>query len=110
LNVPDAHACAKERFDQPASSKNLQYCWLERGPARLAMRCEPALHDARLDAMAQKLAGREQSGRPGPDDQDGRGGCGRTMLTGIEQPHSSPVDGSFVRCECSVFAAAGILQ
>ena len=32
------------------------------------------------------------------------------MLTGIQQPHISPVDGSFVRCEGSVVAAAGILQ
>ena len=75
LNVPDAHARAKERFDQAAPVKNLQHRRLERGPARLAMRREPALHDARLDAMAKKFAGREQSGRTSPDDQDGRAGA-----------------------------------
>jgi hypothetical protein len=110
LNVPDVHAHAKKRFDQAAAVENLQHRRLERGPASLAMRREPALHDARLDAMAQKLAGREQSGRTAPHDQNGRFGCGHAILMGIQQPDISPVDGSFVRCQGTVVAAAGILQ
>src|ERR1700737_563612 len=74
------------------------------------MRREPALHDARLDAMAKKFAGREQSGRTGPHDQDGRCGCGRAILTGMQQPDISSADGSFVRFEGRVVAAAGVLQ
>jgi len=62
-----------------------QHRRLEGGPASLVMRREPALHDARLDAMAKKFAGREQSGRTAPHDQDGRCGCGQTILTGIHQ-------------------------
>ena len=108
--MPDAHARAKERFDQAAAVENLQHRRLERGPASLAMRREPALDDARLDAMAKKFAGREQSGRTGPHDQDGRCGCGLTILTGMQQPDISSLDGSFVRFEGSVVAAAGTLQ
>jgi hypothetical protein len=52
LNALDAHARAKERLDQAAAVKNLQHRRLESGPARLAMRREPALHDARLDVAA----------------------------------------------------------
>ena len=67
LNAPDAHARAKERLDQAGPVENLQHRRLKSGPASLVMRREPALDDARPDAMAKKLAGREQSGRPGPD-------------------------------------------
>jgi hypothetical protein len=70
--VPDTNTCAKERFDQAASFKNLQHGRLKSGPASLVMRRQPAFHNARLDAMAKKLAGCEQSGRSGPHDQDGR--------------------------------------
>jgi hypothetical protein len=80
LNLPDAHARAKKRLDQAAAVKNLQHRRLDRGPASLAMRGQPALHDARLDAMAKQLGRREQSGRTAPHDQDGRGGYGRTVL------------------------------
>ena len=62
----------KERFDQAGPLENRQHGRLERGPARFVMRRGPALDDARPDAMAQQLAGREQSGRSGADDQDGR--------------------------------------
>ena len=110
LNLPDAHARAKERLDQTGPVDNLEHGRLQGGPARLVMRREPALDDARLDAMANKLAGREQSGRAAPHDQDGRFGCGRTILTRIQQPdipqwtaHSSVAQGTVV-------AAAGILQ
>ena len=72
LDAPDAHADAKERFDQAGPLELRQHGRLESGPARFVMRREPALDDARPDAMAQQLAGREQSGRPGADDQDGR--------------------------------------
>jgi hypothetical protein len=34
------------------------------------MRREPSLDDARLDAMAEKFARREQSARSGTDDQN----------------------------------------
>ena len=66
LNVPDTHARAKERLDQAAPVNNLQHRRLQSGPASLAMRREPALHDARLDAMAKKFGGREQAGRTAP--------------------------------------------
>ena len=107
LNLPDAHARAEERLDQAGAVDNLEHGRLQRGPARLVMRREPALDDARLDAMANKLAGREQSGRAAPHDQDSR--CGCTILTRIRQPDTS-VDASFVHCERSVVAAAGHLQ
>ena len=64
------------------------------GPASLAMRRKPAFDDARLDAMAKKLGGREQASRTGPRNQDGR--CGRTILTGMQQPEIFSVDGSFI--------------
>src|SRR5262249_56532067 len=77
LNVPDMHAGAQERLDQTAPVDDLEHAGLQRGPARLVMRREAALDDARLDAVAKELARREQSGRTGPDDQDGRLGCRR---------------------------------
>jgi hypothetical protein len=46
LKVPDAHASAKERLDQAAPVKHLQYRRLENGTTSLAMWREPALHDA----------------------------------------------------------------
>jgi len=70
LNVPDAYARVKERFDQAAPRKCLQYRRLENRPARLVMRCHPALHDARPDAMAKKFASREQAGRTASHDQN----------------------------------------
>ena len=72
----DEHAAAKERFDQAGALETRQHGRLESGPARFVMRCCPALDDARPDAMAQQLAGREQSGRSGTHDQDGRYGQG----------------------------------
>ena len=63
---------AKERLDQAGPLETRQHGRLESGPASFVMRRRPALHDARPDAMAKKLAGREQSGRPGTHDQDGR--------------------------------------
>jgi hypothetical protein len=92
LNVPDAHARAKERFDQAAPVNNLQHRRLQNGPAGLSMRREPALHDARLDAMAEKFAGREQASRTASDDQDGRCGWERTILTGMHQPNISSAE------------------
>ena len=76
VECADAHARAKKRFDQAGPVNNFQRRRLESGPASLAMRRKPAFHDARLDAMAKKFAGREQSRRTGPHDQDGRRGCG----------------------------------
>jgi hypothetical protein len=84
--VPDTYARAKERFDQAGPVNNLKHRRLESGPASLAMRCEPALHDAPLDSMTKKFGGREQSGRTAPHDRDGRCGFGRTILTGMQQP------------------------
>src|SRR5215831_10371472 len=63
----------------PRSS--LHYRRLENGAAGLAMRREPALNDARLDAMAKKFTRREQSARPGTDDQNSRCRCGLNALT-----------------------------
>jgi len=74
------------------------------------MWCESALNDTRLDAMAKKIAGREQSGGTAPYDQDGGRGCERTILRGMQQPDISWMDSSFVRFEGTVVAAAGILQ
>ena len=95
MNAPDAHARAKKRFDQAAPVKNFQHRRLESGPASLAMRREPALYDARLDTMAKKFAGREQSARPSPHDQDDRCGCGRVALRGMQQPEISSVDAGY---------------
>jgi hypothetical protein len=67
-----------------------------------------ALDDARLDTVAKKLAGREQSGWAAPHDQDGR--CECTILTGNRQLDISSVDGSFVHCEGNVVAASGTVQ
>ena len=71
LNVLDRHARTKERFDQAPAIKDLQHRWLEGGAARLVMWREPALHDARLDAMAEEFTGGKQSGRAGSDNEDG---------------------------------------
>jgi hypothetical protein len=59
LKVPDVHAGAQKRLSQVGSVEHLHYRWLEKGATRLAMRREPALDNARLDAMAKKLARRE---------------------------------------------------
>ena len=59
LKAPDVHAGVKKRLGQTASVEHLHYRWLEKGATRLAMRREPALDNARLDAMAKKLARRE---------------------------------------------------
>lgn len=45
------------------------------------IRRESALHNPRPDAMAEEFAGREQSSRTGPHDQDGRCGCGPMIFT-----------------------------
>jgi hypothetical protein len=108
LNVPNAHARAKEWFNQAAPGKNLQHGWLKSGSASLVMRGGQALDDARLDTVAKKLAGREQSGWAAPHDQDGR--CECTILTGNRQLDFSSVDGSFVHCEGNVVAASGTVQ
>jgi hypothetical protein len=52
LKAPDVHAGAKKRLSQTGSIEHLHYRWLEKGAARLAMRLEPSLDDARLYAMA----------------------------------------------------------
>ena len=72
LDALDAHADAKERLDQAGPLETRQHGRLESRPASLAVRREPALDDARLDAVAKEFAGREQTGRPGADDQDCR--------------------------------------
>jgi len=54
---------------------------LESGTARLLMRCQPALDDARPDTMAQEFAGGEQCGRAGPHDEDARNGRGSFIWT-----------------------------
>src|SRR5262249_4793226 len=56
LNVPDVHAGAQERLDQTAPVDDLEHAGLQRSPARLVMRRKEALDDARLDAVAKKLA------------------------------------------------------
>jgi hypothetical protein len=76
LNVPDAHASTKERFDYTTPLKHLQNRRLESGPASLAMRRKPALHDARRDAMAKKFAGGKQPSRTRTHNEDGGGGGG----------------------------------
>ena len=81
--MPNAHARAKERFNQATPFKNLQHRRLKSGPASLAVRGEPALDDARLDAMAEEFTGCEQSSRAGPNNQDR---CRRIIYTGIQQP------------------------
>jgi hypothetical protein len=50
---------AKKRLDQAAPVDDLQRCRLQCGPASLVVRRWSALHDARLDAMTKKFAGRE---------------------------------------------------
>ena len=80
--MPDAHAGAQKRFAQATSLKHLQYRRLENGAASLAMRREPALHNTWLDAMAKKFARREQSARPGTDDQNGWCMCGLRWFVG----------------------------
>jgi len=110
LDARDAHTRAKERFDQAAPVDNLQHRRLQSGPPGLAMRCEPALHDSRSDAVAKKFAGGEQSGWTAPHDQDGRRRYGRTILTGMRQPDISSVDGSFVSFKGSLVAAASTLR
>jgi hypothetical protein len=72
LKLPDAHARVQEWLDHAGPVEDLEHRGLQGGAARFVMRREPALHDARLDAMAKKLAGREQAGRAASDDQDGR--------------------------------------
>jgi hypothetical protein len=52
LKPPDVHAGAKKRLSQVASIEHLHYRRLEKRATRLAMRREPLLDDARLDAMA----------------------------------------------------------
>jgi hypothetical protein len=68
------HTRAKKWLDQASPLDDLQRCRLQCGPASFVMRPEPALDDARLDAMTNEFAGREQSGRTCPHDQDGRSG------------------------------------
>ena len=80
LNLPDVHAGAKKRLDQASPLNDFQRCRLYCGPASLVMRAEPALHDARLNAVTNKFAGCEQSSWTSPHDQDGRNGCGLTNL------------------------------
>src|SRR5215469_2119839 len=70
LKAPDVYAGAKKRLSQAGSIEHLHYRWLEKGATRLAMRREPSLDDARLDAMPEKFARREQSARSGTDDQN----------------------------------------
>jgi hypothetical protein len=52
LKAPDVHAGAKKRLSQAGSIEHLHHRWLEKGATRLAMRRQPSLDDARLDAMA----------------------------------------------------------
>ena len=70
--VLDVHPGADERLDQARPVDDVEHRRLERGSACLVMRRKPLLDDARLDAVANQLAGRKQSGRTAPDDQDGR--------------------------------------
>jgi len=81
LDVPDAHAGMKERVDQAGPLEHLQHRWLEGGTASLVMRRESALHNPRPDAVAEEFAGREQSSRTSPHDQDGRCACGPMIFT-----------------------------
>jgi hypothetical protein len=76
------HAVAKERLDQACSLDAFENSRLQRGPTRLVMRCLSAFDDSRHDAMTHELASREQPGRAGPHDQDGRDGF--TCFTGIQ--------------------------
>jgi hypothetical protein len=72
LDLADANSGAEKWLDQPGALDDVQRRRLQRGAARFVMRRQPALHHARPDAMAKKLARREQSGRTAPDDQNGR--------------------------------------
>src|SRR5690349_4950411 len=59
LDVPDAHARTKERFDQAGALEHLQCRRLQGGPARLVMRPRPAFHNAWPDSVAKQFASRE---------------------------------------------------
>ena len=71
LAVLDVHAGAEERLDQASAFDDVEHRRLEGGPARLMMRREPLLDDARLDAVARQFAGGEKSRRAASHDQDG---------------------------------------
>ena len=82
--MSNVHAGAKERLDQAGPLEAFQNGGLQGGPPRLVMRCLSAFDDPRHDAMTNELAGREQAGRAGSNDQDARGGCGVASFTGIQ--------------------------